>query len=168
MAENYKSYFLTEGQVLITTVPSYICTVLGSCVSVCLWDNELKMAGMNHYLMPGSPDSSSVNTSHGFSSIKMLIRAMINRGSVTETLEAKVFGGAHSLGVGTVFSAGKKNVEMARYMLTEAKVKVVSQNTGGVHGRKIIFNTATGKVKVHLLTASISDINEAIHKGFNY
>ena len=37
-----------------------ITTVLGSCVSTCLWDPAERIGGMNHFMLPGdtaSPDS---------------------------------------------------------------------------------------------------------------
>jgi chemotaxis receptor (MCP) glutamine deamidase CheD len=36
-------------------------------------------------------------------------------------------------------------------MLDEYKIPVISSNTEGKLGRKIIFNTKTGKVKLHYI-----------------
>jgi chemotaxis protein CheD len=39
-------YFATEnGEVLYT--------VVGSCIATCIYDKERKVAGMNHFLLPG-------------------------------------------------------------------------------------------------------------------
>ena len=164
-----KQYFITDGQFLITTVPATIHTVLGSCVSVCLWDRKLKMAGMNHYLLPGSTTSAAGNPNHGYTSIAMLIRSMVNRRAQIENMEAKIFGGCNSWRHdNSLFAVGKKNIEVANLLLREAGIKITAQDTGGIYGRKIVFNTYTGKVKVHMLTKTAIEVNEDIYKGFSY
>jgi chemotaxis protein CheD len=164
-----KQYFITDGQFLITTVPATIHTVLGSCVSVCLWDRKLRMAGMNHFLLPGSTASAAGNPNHGYTSIPMLIRSMINRKAQIENMEAKIFGGCNSwLRDNNLFTVGKKNIEVANLLLREAGIKITAQDTGGIYGRKIVFNTYIGKVKVHMLTKTVIEVNEDIYKGFSY
>ncbi len=164
-----KRYFITDGQFVITTVPANIHTVLGSCVSVCLWDKELKMGGMNHYLMPGSSSSAAGNPNHGCTSIPMLIRSMINRNALVENLEAKIFGGCNSWAVdGGFFTVGIRNIEIADQILRREGIPITARQTGGMSGRKIIFDTYTGKVKVHLLTKTSAVVNDEISKGFSY
>jgi chemotaxis protein CheD len=164
-----KRYFITDSQFIITTVPANIHTVLGSCVSVCLWDKSLKMGGMNHYLMPGSSSSAAGNANHGYTSIPILINSMIRRGALVENLEAKIFGGCNSWMNGSgLFNIGFKNIEIADQILTREGIQITARNTGGIHGRKIIFNTFTGKVKVYLLTKTATVVNEEINKGFGY
>jgi chemotaxis protein CheD len=164
---NQKKHYLMEGQMLITNNPTEIVTVLGSCVSVCLWDTQLKMAGMNHYLLPGQDREEAGNANRGKSSIRMLIRSMLNRQSKIEHLEAKIFGGSNSLyPCRDQYEVGKRNIEMALQVLKEANIRLVANQTGGCYGRKIIFDTSTGKVRMKLLRKSAIQINEEINKGF--
>lgn len=164
-----KQYYLTDGQFVVTTVSANINTVLGSCVAVCIWDNKRKVGGMNHYLMPGSMSSASGNPNHGYTSIPLLIQSMINHGAQLENMEAKIFGGCKSWSYSDdLFAIGRKNIEMANLVLREAGIGIKAQNTGGIYGRKIVFNTSTGKVKVQLLTKTIVEINEDIYKGFGH
>jgi chemotaxis receptor (MCP) glutamine deamidase CheD len=44
-------------------------------------------------------------------------------------------------------------------MLREERIPVVSADTGGKYGRKLLFNTRTGVVLVKLLKKQIDDIN---------
>ncbi|SKC73032.1 chemotaxis protein CheD [Ohtaekwangia koreensis] len=163
-----KRYFITNGQFLITTAQTEIYTVLGSCVSVCLWDKQRQMAGMNHYLLPGSKDSPKGDADLGYSSIAMLIRSMLNRGAHVENIEAKVFGGCNSWSNDhPLFSVGKRNVEVANTLLQQTGIQIIAQHTGGSYGRKIIFNTATSKVKMFMLSRSAAEVNEAIRRGFS-
>lgn len=164
-----KKYFLFEGQFMITTVPSEIITVLGSCVSICLWDKNLNVAGINHYLLPGSDKDEAGNPSRGYSSIRMLIRSMLNRKCKIENIEAKIFGGCNSIyNENGKFVTGQQNVDVAVRTLREAGIQIVANQTGGKTGRKIIFNTRTGKVRMRLLTKPATIIIEEINKGFGY
>ena len=49
-----KVYMLPIGGLYVTDQPMIIRTVLGSCISVTLFDGTLKIGGMNHIVLPGS------------------------------------------------------------------------------------------------------------------
>jgi chemotaxis protein CheD len=164
-----KKHVVFPGQFIITSVPTLISTVLGSCVSVCLWDKEKKIGAMNHYLLPGTPDDTVNNMDRGLTSIRMLIRSLANRSVNVQTLEAKVFGGCNSLYINNdYFRIGERNVEVALEMLKQHNIALTAQHVGGSVGRKIVFNTETGKVRMRLLTKTTAEINEEINKGFSY
>ena len=165
---NLRKHIIFPGQFMITSVPSLMSTVLGSCVSVCLWDRETKIAGMNHYLLPGTIDDDAGNANRGITSIRLLIRSLINRGTDLCNVEAKIFGGCNSLyRDNDLFKVGERNVSIALDVLREYNINISAQHVGGQYGRKIVFNTSTGKVKMRLLIKNL-DINEEINKGFGY
>lgn len=164
-----KKYTIFPGQFTVTTVPALISTVLGSCVAVCLWDRKSKVSGMNHYLLPGTSADDASNPNRGLTATRLLIRSMINRNVNPENIEAKVFGGCNSLYQNTdLYKVGERNVAAAFDVLKEFGIPVRAQHTGGAYGRKIVFNTGTGKVRMRLLGKSVSEINDEINKGFNY
>ncbi len=161
-----RKHTLFPGQFVVSSAPVLITTVLGSCVSVCLWDKQTHMAGINHYLLPGTEEDTA-NPDRGLSATRMLIRSVLNRKSSIENLEAKVFGGCNSIYQGNdLFRIGVRNVEMAFTVLKEFDIRVTAQHVGGSYGRKIVFNTSTGKVRMRLLVKTAAEINEEIHKGF--
>jgi chemotaxis protein CheD len=164
-----KKYTVFAGQYVITSVPTLISTVLGSCVSVCLWDRQNKIGGMNHYLLPGTEIEELGNPNRGITSIPLLVRSMLNRNSKLENLEAKIFGGCNSLyQVNDLYKVGARNAETALKVLEHYKIPVAAQHVGGCYGRKIVFNTQTGKVRMRLLGKTATEINEEIDKGFGY
>lgn len=72
---------------------------------------------------------------------------MIHKGSNQNDLIAKVFGGANiSQQNHSVFYVYKLNIGVATEILKEYNIPVISSCTGGNRGRKIKFNTETGKV----------------------
>jgi chemotaxis protein CheD len=157
------------GQFLITSVPTLISTVLGSCVSVCLWDKETKIGAMNHYLLPGTSSDSNNDANRGISSIQILIRSLLNRKVSIENLEAKVFGGCNSIYKDhDPFKVGERNAKIAFEILKHYNISVAAHHTGGSQGRKIVFNTSNGKVRMRLLVKQSTEINEEIDKGFGY
>ena len=109
-----RKYTVFPGQFVITSVPALISTVLGSCVSVCLWDSESHIGGLNHYLLPGNESDESGNANRGLTATTMLVHSMLNRNVKLENLEAKVFGGCNSLYRNNdIFKVGERNITMA-------------------------------------------------------
>ena len=74
-----KRHTVFPGQFIITSVPTLISTLLGSCVSVCLWNRVTKVGAMNHYLLPGTDEDNANDANRGLSSTRMLIRSLVNR-----------------------------------------------------------------------------------------
>ena len=164
-----KKHTVFPGQFMITTVPTLVSTLLGSCVAVCLWDKENRIGGMNHYLLPGSPEDDAGNANRGLTSTRLLIRSMINRKAKLENIEAKVFGGCNSLYRNNdLFKVGERNIAIAFEVLKEFGIPAKAHHTGGAFGRKIVFNTFTGRVRMRLLVKSTNEVNEEIDKGFSY
>jgi chemotaxis protein CheD len=162
-----RKHTLFPGQLVISYVPTLISTVLGSCVAVCLWDKSIHVGGMNHYLLPGSKEEVS-NPDRGWSATRMLIRSILNRQASIDNLEAKVFGGCNSLYQNNdLYKIGERNIAIAMEVLKEFDIKVSAQHVGGTQGRKIVFNTSTGKVRMRLLGKTANEINEEINKGFS-
>jgi chemotaxis protein CheD len=163
-----RKYTIFAGQAIVTSAPALISTVLGSCVSVCLRDKETGVGGLNHFLLPGIPSDEANNLNRGLTSTAALIRSMLNRNASIDTLEAKVFGGCNSLYQNDIYRVGERNIAIALAVLKAFEIRVVAKHVGGNHGRKIIFNTATGKVRVEILSKTAIEINEEIDKGFGY
>ena len=144
-----ESYFLHPGQLFVSAAPVEVRTILGSCVSVCLWDRVLKVGGINHYQLPVQPRRSSANFLGGKEAIDRLLHDMQGNGCRRSDLAARVFGGALVL---KAFSRsqdlGGKNVAVAMAVLEQLGIPVTHQDTGGDLGRKLIFQTDTGVSQV--------------------
>lgn len=148
MSETQK-YFLLPGLIKATRQPTEITTLLGSCVAICLWDSKLNIGGINHYLMPYWNGNELASPKYGDIAIESLINRMLSLGSLRENLIAKVFGGASLLKSSEYsFDIGRRNIELQEEILRMNNIRVVGQSTGGNLGRKIIFNTFTGVVRM--------------------
>ncbi|MDR1295909.1 MAG: chemotaxis protein CheD [Deltaproteobacteria bacterium] len=140
-------YHLTPGNLFSCAEQAMVSAVLGTCVAVCLHDRRLKIGGMNHFLYPKSGFFGSVSNEYGDVAIPALINKLRRLGSRVEDLEAQIFGGGETFGErwgGT----GGKNVKIARKILKKNGIQVVSEDVGGLKGRRLIFHTGTNEALV--------------------
>ena len=143
---------LLPGHCYVSAKDEMLSPVLGSCVSICLYDRLLKAGGMNHYLLPVGKEelSGTVDaTRYGNHAIAQLIQSLEQLGSRTHSMEAMVFGG------GTMFNSeqdvGRRNVEFAWSCLEKHHISIGSHDVGYPFSRKIRFNPVTGKAMIKRL-----------------
>jgi chemotaxis protein CheD len=145
--DKIESVFLFPATLVVMKSPGYISTILGSCISVCLFDKINKTGGINHFMLPFWNGDGLPTPKYGNIAIEKLVEKMIHIGSKKENLIAKVFGGGNMIKSQTgSFSIGKNNANLAFEMLRDLKIPVLSHSTGGIHARKIVFNSFTGEV----------------------
>lgn len=129
-----------------------VTTILGSCVSVCLWDSELKIGGINHYMLPLWNGNGLQTPKYGNIAIAKLVQKLRSMGSDPANMKAKVIGGAEVLSGGNdQFQVGARNIQIAMEMLKDMGIPVIGRSVGGTNGRKIHFDTRTGVVQQSLI-----------------
>ena len=144
-------YFTSKDKIIISTL-------LGSCVSACLWDPVHKIAGMNHFLLSSrrykknTPVCVSEAGRYGVHAMELVINDMLQLGASRKYLNAKVFGGGNVLN-GTVsdsnfFCVGDVNVRFIKEFLDTEKIPIISSDLGGDNGRIVRFDTNTYNVFV--------------------
>lgn len=139
--------FIFPGYLEVSKKPVLFTTILGSCVAVCLWDNKLKIGGMNHFMLPLWNGKGLASPKYGNIAIDKLVRKMIWSGSLIENLEAKFFGGGNIIeSNNNLYNIGDRNIEMALSKLGEYNIKVISSSTGGKRGRKILMDSRSFKI----------------------
>ena len=153
-----KEHYLYPGNIFASTEPHIVTTVLGSCVSVCLWDSRMHAGGINHYMLPLWNGEGLATPKYGNIAISKLYEKMLSLGCRHKDLRAKIFGGGEVLAVtNAVLNVGERNIIIARDMLKELKISIISSDVGGRTGRKMLFNTSTGSVMLKKLSKQIDD-----------
>ena len=144
--ESPETRYLHPGQLFTASHAVLVTTVLGSCVSVCLWDPVARVGGMNHFLLP----KGIADARYGNAAMDKLIESMLGRGAFVARMVAKVFGGASVIEgfTGARQAIGAQNVETAKEFLERAAIPVRAEQTGGRRGRKLLFHTGTGAAYV--------------------
>ncbi len=143
-----QSYYLQPGYIFVSRIPSTVRTVLGSCVSVCLWDMRKGWGGMNHYIY-SRPWGGQRNAQFGSISIPYMVKMVLDQGSSRSDLAAHVVGGAQNPHLAK--EIGRDNVKIALEVLDKLNIPVKINDTGGEKGRKAHFNTGTGELSVEIM-----------------
>lgn len=150
-----QEYFVYPSALFVATTPYVIKTVLGSCIAVCLFDPQHALGGMNHYMLPWWNSQGLASPKYGDIAIDVLVERMLSAGADRSTLVAKIFGGAEQFGKDSSYSVGRNNIEVAEQQLRRHGIPIVSASTGGPHGRKIIYHSDTGVVKMKYLNQQV-------------
>lgn len=151
---------LLPGEYYVTTQGELIATVLGSCVSACVRDRELRIGGMNHFMLPVDAsegnsawgDTASAATRFGNIAMEMLINDILKLGGRRERLEVKLVGGGKVLDAMT--DIGARNIAFVREYVRAEGFRVVGEDLGSVFPRKVLYDPATGDAKVKKLMRS--------------
>lgn len=151
---------LRPGEMVITAQPAIITTLLGSCISICLYHPAKKTGGMCHCLLPSNRGTNRYKSPYNFvnDTISHMIEVMVNdHGIHLPEIKVKLFGGANVLPTGKPpgkegDSIGEQNILTARSVIRRYGLEITSQRVGGEHGYKLFFNTQTGEVFLRFVT----------------
>ncbi len=152
LSEKIETYYLFPSSIYTSVTPCQVTTVLGSCVSIFLYDVSRKIGGINHYMLPLWNGSGLASPKYGNIAIERLIDKMLQIGCDKDNLIAKIFGGANVLETTTsIFNVGERNYLLALEMIEKENIRIAAKSIGGDKGRKLIFNTYTGEVMLKFL-----------------
>ncbi len=133
------------------SAPIRMTTVLGSCVSVCLYDPTRRCGGMNHYLVPQGGKTAI----HGDWAMARLIEQMRELGCHLSNLQAKLFGGGSPLQLANQeYAVGNANVAIARQVLAAQGIPIMAERVAHTGGLRLFFENWTGTVWVRLHASS--------------
>ena len=139
--------FIQQGDLIVSNDKNLeIITVLGSCVSVCLYDKILKIGGMNHFFLPYCINNCNLQNKYGEYAIPNLIKGMLKLGSDKKDIIAKIYGGAKV--IKSSQDIGQKNIDIAKQILSKYDIPILSENINGTFGRKIFFSIDSGNIRV--------------------
>ena len=128
-----------------------IMTTLGSCIAACLWDREVKIGGMNHFMLPeGDADSGR----YGSYAMELLINQMMKRGATRATMEAKVFGGGQVVEGMTTMNVGQRNTDFVIDYLKTERIPILAKDVLSIYPRKVCFLPGSGKAMVKRLASA--------------
>lgn len=143
---------IMPGEYYYTSEKEYISTTLGSCVSACVWDEQHKVGGMNHFMLPltdkkeGQVTWGSLPTDatrYGNYAMEYLINELLKHGGEKEAFQIKLFGGGKVLeGIGDV---GERNIQFVMDYVKTENLNLISHDLGDVYPRKVLFDPLTGR-----------------------
>ena len=155
---------ILPGELYVTKENELIATVLGSCISACIWDERLGIGGMNHFMLPIKRDlhgkdgwqfDASYTCRYGHWAMEYLINEILKNGGKKEHLVAKVFGGGKI--VPNMSDVGESNIQFVRQYLRQEEIPVIAHDVGGPWPRKILFHPNSGIAKMKRLRSMHND-----------
>jgi two-component system chemotaxis response regulator CheB len=148
MSADIGKVFLLPGEYFISKQPHLISTLLGSCVAVCLYHPQQKFGGMNHYMLPTSPNKER-SGKYGDYATGVLLQFMERTAGSLAGIQAIVSGGANVINaVTTGAQIGQRNIEVAREILHKHGIPIIKENTGGTLGLKLHYQSWDNKLTV--------------------
>lgn len=141
-------YYVTDKQEMITTV-------LGSCISVCIYEQRTGLGAMNHFMLPSSngnndaDDLMSESFRYGDVAMERMINDLLKNGADKDKIVFKAFGGGQIIKQMT--SVGERNIKFLHKFMVMEGYKLSAVDLGGPHPRKVNFFPKTGKVMVKKL-----------------
>jgi chemotaxis protein CheD len=144
------------GELAVSDSPDDVIVThaLGSCIAVCLWDPQVRVAGLLHFLLPEAklnPDRARRQpATFADAGIPLLFQAAYARGLDKKRCVVKLVGGADVAGLQGVgaLNVGKRNLLMARQILWQNGVLVKAESTGGTIPRTVNLRNGDGVVEV--------------------
>jgi chemotaxis protein CheD len=138
-----------QGQARVSPDPRFeFTTVLGSCVAACLYDADVRVGGMNHFLLAEpavSQAGTTIDEHYGVYLMEVLINGMLAQGARKQRLRAHLYGGAN-LHAG-MMRIGSANANFAREFLQREQIALIREDLGGDCARRVDFRPATGQVR---------------------
>lgn len=144
------------GEIWVTRNPNAVLVTfgLGSCVALCVYDLDAKVAGMMHVVLPSANNATANSKCPGKyadGGTPLLIQRMENLGAVRSRMVAKIAGGAkvvRGAASETLLDIGQKNIEAVKTALQRQNIAISAFDTGGAHGRSVWLRAKTGVMMV--------------------
>ncbi|MCF6177944.1 MAG: chemotaxis protein CheD [Geopsychrobacter sp.] len=161
MNSHVQTFFIKPGELLIIEEEALITTVLGSCVSLILYNARTGLAGFCHAVFP-----KACPTESGYRFVDQafchLLNQFVRAGISRAETSVQLYGGADMFMKGqSAIGVGRKNIAMAHDILRNYNLRPVVCNTGGLRGRKLMFHTNSGRVKMDFLNRRITQERSA-------
>lgn len=156
---------ILPGEFYVTTEQEAISTVLGSCISACIWDDVRQIGGMNHFMLPlkGTDHSKkqwavhdSYSCRYGIWAMECLINEVLKYGGHRANMKVKIFGGGNIIQDMST-PIGEQNIEFALEYIKNESLPMIGSDVGGPWPRKVLFYPQTGKVMVKRLRSMHND-----------
>jgi chemotaxis protein CheD len=155
--EHILEIFLQPGDFYWGDSNTRIRTILGSCISICVWHPVLREGGMCHFMLPSRgkklDPGEKLQGRYADEAWEMFLLEMRKRVTKPTEYIVKIFGGASMFAAEKMDkdyiarpSVGQKNIDMVRKIISAYNLKVVSENLGGNKSRRIHFDVWSGNV----------------------
>jgi chemotaxis protein CheD len=139
------------GDMKVANDPSAVLATysLGSCIGVAVYDPEVRVGGLLHYMLPESKIDREKAQKNPFmfgdTGIPYLFKTAYQYGAKKNRMRVIVVGGAQILDQNDLFNIGKRNHALLRKMFWKNKVMIHYEEVGGTVNRTLKLEVGTGR-----------------------
>jgi chemotaxis protein CheD len=159
--QEIQAVYLHPGEICVSRHPRKVITVLGSCVSVTMFNPRLRLGAICHGILPQCRSTKEECLASCIETFKYMDCAILHmlhtfreHGIMNNEIEIKVFGGADTLVSKSSNTIGSQNIKTTLDIFSKEKLKVVAADVGDFFGRKLFFFTDTGDVYLKRLKST--------------
>lgn len=159
-----RSKRIIVGEVCASAEDIELSTIVGSCITVCLYDPMARCGGMNHFLLPrNNVGAVSAASSYGDVAMSLLLQALEQCGGRSERMHAKVFGAAEVLRFApNEATVGELNRQFVDACLKQLRIPIMASHIGGSSGMHVRFLCRSGQAFVRYVDRlALSDVTIA-------
>lgn len=159
--KNLTTVYLHPGEVCYSEKDIVVSTVLGSCISISMYNAAIPFSGISHCQLPTckEPHNNCQNCKEQYKYVDCTVKNMVQKfnqhGIANKDIELKLFGGADVLqtvsGKIKINTVGSQNINSAIKTISEFNIKIMASDVGGERGRKLFFRSKTGEVFLNRL-----------------
>ena len=125
---------------------------LGSCIAVAVYDPQLSVGGLLHFMLPDSTlDQKKARECPGMfadTAIPLLFKTCYSLGAEKRRMIVKIAGGASILDDTNYFRIGQKNIMAMRKIFWRNNVLIDAEDTGSNCNRTVRLHLMDGKFHV--------------------
>lgn len=151
-----RTLYMRPGFLCLPSLPTRLCTVIASGVTVTVYDRRQCLGGVGHYSHP-LRDGRGSTADFAAPALVGLFRMFKKAGSDPRHLETYLYGGADNPDAPDYDTGrGFLNSQIGFEILAKLGVRLSGSDVGGRFARKLIFYTGTGES----MLAKVTDATE--------
>jgi chemotaxis protein CheD len=131
---------------------SLVTYSLGSCLGVTIYDPEIHVGGMAHFMLPLSTIDSEKALTRPFMYVDigmvLFLEALFQLGARKDRCIVKVAGGSQVLDTHDIFRIGQRNYTVLRKILWKNGLLLKGEDVGGSLSRTMRLDLADGRVTI--------------------
>ena len=154
MISDRRQCIVPIGGMRIGKTPDLLATdALGSCLCLTVYDSVSRAGGLLHSMLPLSKINAQKAAINPFmfvdTGIPELFQALSENGTARDHWVVKAVGCGNPMGAKEVFKIGERNYQVLQEMLSKERICLAAEDVGGLIGRKVALDLASGDTIVH-------------------
>lgn len=162
ISEKVEEVRVDMAEMKVESKPIELVTSVGSCIAICMYDPKSRCGGLAHIMLPNSAIAPHEHLPSKFADTAVpALRNGIQKISKNEgRLSAKIAGGANMFSSlkNNNLEIGVKNISAVKATLDSNRIRLMGEDVGGTHGRKVSFNIETGVTIIRQFNGEIIKI----------